>query len=72
MSKILLGLNPKVNTRNNMGRTPLFVACANHDNVSIVDKLINAGADINVKSNANYSVFNIAVTLILPSPFGLP
>jgi len=49
----LIRLNADINIQDAEGRTPLFYA-ANHDFMSIVNILIEAGADWNIINNKGY------------------
>ena len=45
---LLIRAGAAVNTANDLGATPLWVACANSDSTAVVDRLLKAGADPNV------------------------
>ena len=45
---LLIRAGAAVNTANDLGATPLWVACTNSDSTAVVDRLLMAGADPNV------------------------
>ena len=58
--KLLLNHNISVNVINNNHRTPLIAACSIKNNVSVVEELLSAGADINMVDKEGTSALHNA------------
>ena len=58
--ELLLAAGAKVNTKNDYGVTPLFLACENA-NLPMVQRLLKAGADVNAATTTEETVLMTAV-----------
>ena len=56
---LLIDYNAKLNNQDKEGRTALYHACKN-GNYEIAEKLIKNGADLNIKTNNDWTAFHIA------------
>lgn len=57
----ILGLEVNINTQDDFGRTPIFLA-ALYNNLPIVEKLAELGADLEVKSNLGDTVLSKVIS----------
>ena len=59
---VLLAKKPNVNIKDNRGFTPIMYAVTSNNNAALIDKWIDAGADLKVTNRQKQSLLHIACT----------